>query len=64
MRAIVVLPTPRVPVNRKAWCTRPCVERVHERLHDVLLPDQFGEAIAAAISVPARGNSCDLVFAR
>ena len=43
MRAIVVLPTPRVPVNRNAWCTRPCVERVAERLAHVLLTDQFGE---------------------
>src|SRR3954469_24468409 len=25
MRAIVVLPTPRVPVNRYAWCRRCCV---------------------------------------
>jgi len=23
MRALVVLPTPRTPVNRKAWATRP-----------------------------------------
>ena len=43
MRAMVVLPTPRVPVNRNAWCTRPCVERVAQRLAHVLLADQLGE---------------------
>ncbi len=40
---MVVLPTPRVPVNRNAWCTRPCVKRVAERHAHVLLPDEFGE---------------------
>ena len=43
MRAMVVLPTPRVPVNRNAWCTRPCVERVAQRLTHMLLANQFGK---------------------
>ena len=45
MRAIVVLPTPRVPVSRYAWCSRPRVERVGERRDDVLLPDELGERL-------------------
>ena len=47
MRAMVVLPTPRVPVNRNAWCTRPLVERVHERAPHVLLADELGEFLRA-----------------
>ena len=39
---MVVLPTPRVPVNRNAWCTRPCVKRVAERRTYVLLSHEFG----------------------
>jgi hypothetical protein len=47
MRAIVVLPTPRVPVNRKAWWMRPLVERMRQRAHHMLLADQFSETLRA-----------------
>ena len=47
MRAMVVLPTPRVPVNRKAWCTRPRAERIHQRPAHVLLADELGEFLGA-----------------
>ncbi len=44
-RAIVVLPTPRVPVRRYAWCSRLLVERIGERRDNVLLPDELGERL-------------------
>ena len=49
MRAIDVLPTPRLPVNRKAFATRPSRERVLERRRDVLLPDDVAERLRAVL---------------
>ena len=45
MRAVVVLPTPRMPLNTKACATRPLRDRVDERLGDVLLTDDVGEGL-------------------
>ena len=39
MRATVVLPTPRVPVNRKAWCTRPASSAFDSALSTCSCPD-------------------------
>ena len=50
IRAIVVLPTPRVPVNRNAWWMRFGLQRVRERAHHVLLPDQLGEALGPPLA--------------
>ena len=50
MRAIVVLPTPRVPVNRKAWCTPPGIQRIGERPHHMFLTDQFGETLGPPLA--------------
>jgi len=46
MRALVVLPTPRTPVKRNAWATRPCVIACRACALDVLLADQIAKSAA------------------
>ena len=41
MRATEVLPTPRGPLNRKAWATRPGGQGVLQRAGDGLLAHHF-----------------------
>ena len=50
MRAALVLPTPRAPVNRNAWWTRFCGDGVRERPRDVLLADQLREALRPVLA--------------
>ena len=54
--AIDVLPVPREPTNRYAWCTRPCVDRVAQRADDVLLPDDVCERAGAMTAVQRSGQ--------
>ena len=49
-RALVVLPTPRTPVKRKACAIRPARDGVRERARDVVLPDQVLEGLRAVLA--------------
>ena len=42
-----VLPVPRVPQKRYAWAMRPEVDRLLQRLRNVILPDDFIECSGA-----------------
>ena len=50
MRAALVLPTPRAPVKRNAWATRPLRDRVGQRARDVLLADELVEALGPVLA--------------
>ena len=63
MRAIVVLPTPRVPVNRNAWCTRPAVERIDQRAHARAPGRPARRTSSGATCAPARCSSCTVLEA-
>ena len=51
MRAEEVLPQPRGPEKRYAWCSRPRPQRLHQRLGDVLLADDLGERARPVLAV-------------
>ena len=63
MRAAVVLPTPRAPVKRNAWCRRPCRDGVLQRPRDVLLPDDLVERLRAVLAWRGRDSTCAVVLA-
>ena len=44
-RAVEVLPTPRTPVSRKAWASRPRWIALPSVVHHRVLADQLGEAL-------------------
>ena len=50
MRAIVVLPTPRVPVSRYAWCRRPRSSAWVSACDDVLLTGELGEDLGPPLA--------------
>ena len=61
MRATVVLPTPRVPANRNAWCM-PAAGRAHCSAHAARAPGRsFRRSCADAICAPVR---CRLIDAQ
>ncbi len=63
-RAVVVLPTPRGPVNRNACAICPRLQGVRERPDDVLLPGHLPEALGPVLPGEDEVGHCDWGSAR